>query len=95
MLYMVGKSVRYGIHFNIVYNESGHKNMNNFECFFFHRIQKKYQSFKTEMEGHETALCCHTHIYLSSRTLQIQIISQHTAQFTIYIRGDNTSFIHQ
>ena len=30
MLYMVRKIFRYGISFNIIYNESGHKNMNTF-----------------------------------------------------------------
>ena len=37
-------------------------------------IHKNINLLKTEMEGHETALCCHTHIYLSSKILQVQII---------------------
>ena len=44
------------------------------------------------MEGHETALCYHTHIYLLSRTLQIRIIS-YTSE--LYLPGDNTSITNQ
>ena len=36
MLYMVGKIFLYEISFNIVYNESGHKNIT-----FFLRVEKK------------------------------------------------------
>ena len=69
---MVRKIFVYGIRFNIVYNESGHQNMNNFEYLFFHRVKNKNTNlFKTEIEGHETNL----HIYLSNRILQIQIIT--------------------
>ena len=45
MLYMVGKIFLYGICFNMVYNESGHKYMNNLESRFFREFRKKYQSF--------------------------------------------------
>ena len=52
----------------------------------FHRVQEKNSHlFKTEMDGHETALCCHTHIYLSNGTLQIQILLVRTAQLVSYI----------
>ena len=53
--------------------------MNNFEYLFFFTefttYGKNVNLFEKEMEMHETALCCHTHIYLSNRTLQIQIMS--------------------
>ena len=73
--YIVGKIFLFGIRFNIVYHELGHKNMKNVEYLFSQSSEKNISLLKTEMEGHETALCCHTHIYLSNRTLQIQIIS--------------------
>ena len=76
MLYMVGKTCLYGICFNIVHNELGHKNMNIFEYLIFQRDQEKnINLFKTKMMGHETATFCHTHIYLSNRILQTEIIS--------------------
>ena len=76
MLYMAEKIVLYGISFTIVYNESGHKNMTIVENLFFYRVQEKKSIFlKTEMDGHEITLCCHTHIYLSNRIIRIQITS--------------------
>ena len=30
---------------------------------------------KTEVEKHEAAQCCHTHMYISTRNLEIHIIS--------------------
>ena len=76
MLYMFGKVILYGISFNIVYNESSHKNMKTFKYFIFSQSSGTYINlFRTEMEVHEPALCCHTHVYLSNRTLHIQIIS--------------------
>ena len=66
MLYMVGKFFLYGISFNIVSNELGHKNMTNFEDLLFSQHSgKNINLLKTEMEWHQTTLCCHTHIYLS------------------------------
>ena len=73
MSYMVAKIFLYGISFNIVYNESDHKNIIILNP--FRSSGKKYHLKKTEMEEHETALFCHTHIYRSNRTPQIQIIS--------------------
>ena len=75
MLYMVGNICLYGIRFNIVYSESGHKKLNILNTFFLQNPGKNINILKTEMEWHETALYCHTHIYLSNRTLQIQIVS--------------------
>ena len=69
MLYVVGKIFLYGISFNIVYNYE------TFLIAFLTVQEKKLNLFKTDMEGHETALCCHTPIYLSNRTLQTQSIS--------------------
>ena len=43
-IYMVGKIFPYGISFNVVYNESGHKNMTNFQYLFF-RVQEKISIF--------------------------------------------------
>ena len=53
---------------------------------FLTEFMKNIKLLKTEMEGHETALCCHTctHIYLSNRTLQIHIISYNAAQMVSY-----------
>ena len=65
----------YGISFNIVYNELGKENIKNVEYPFSQSSGKNINHLKTDLEGHETVLCCHTHIYLSNRTLQIQIIS--------------------
>ena len=73
MLYIVGKIFLYGLRFDIVYNETPHENMKNLENLFFSQCSENL--FKTEMEVHETALCHHTHISLSNRSLQIQIIS--------------------
>ena len=74
MLYMVGKIFLYEISFNIVYNESGHKNMKHFDYFFYTDFREK-NLFEPEMKGYETMRRCNTHIYLSNRTLQILIIS--------------------
>ena len=51
---------------------------------FFLISDKNINLFKTEMEEHETALCCHTHIYLSN-ILHIHILSSKTAQLVSYI----------
>ena len=60
MLYTVGKTFQYRISFNIIYNESGHKNMNNFEYHFFSQSSgKNLNLFKTEIEGQETAYIYH------------------------------------
>ena len=45
MLYKFVKIFLYRIHLNIVYNKSGHKNVNNFEYFFPHRVQEKISMF--------------------------------------------------
>ena len=74
MLYMVRKVFLYETRFNIVYNESGHKTINNVEYLFFTEFRKNINLLKTEIKGQEQALCCHTHIYLSNKTIQIQII---------------------
>ena len=50
LLYIVGKIFLYRISFNIIYNESGHKNMNNFEYIFLQ--SKVYQCF-TNTDGEE------------------------------------------
>ena len=42
---MVRKIFLYEIGFNIVYNESDHKNVNKFEYLFFTKFRKKYESF--------------------------------------------------
>ena len=75
MLYMIGNIFLDGIRFNIVYNESAHENMTKGEHIVSHRVQKKIINlFKTEMDGRETVLCCHTNIYLSNKTLQILLV---------------------
>ena len=77
MLYIVGQVFLYGKSFNIIYNELGHKimNMKFFEYrFLLQSSIKNINHLKTEMEAHDPAMCCHTHIYLSNRYLQIQII---------------------
>ena len=57
---------------------------------------KNINLFKTEMEGHEPALCCHTHIYLSNRILQIQFNSlEHSRTSELYLLGDNTRITKQ
>ena len=61
MLYMVGEIFLYGICFNRVYTESDHNNMTNFAYLFFTSSQKNINLLKTAIEGHDTALCCHTH----------------------------------
>ena len=60
--------------------------MKHFEYlgFFYRVLGKNTNLLKTEMEGHETALYWHTHIYLSNRTLQIQVISSNTVQLVSY-----------
>ena len=58
---------------------------NILNTFFSQSSGKNINLLKTEMEGHEPALCCHKHIYLSNKTLQIQIISYNTAQLVSYI----------
>ena len=65
------------ISFDIEYNELAHENITNVEYLFVHRVEKtdNINLFKMEMEGHKTALIPDTNIYLSSTTLQSQIIS--------------------
>ena len=46
------------------YSESGYKNINNVEYLFFTDFKGKNQYLKNRNGGHETALCCHTHIYV-------------------------------
>ena len=45
LFYMFGKVFLYGITFNIVYSELGHKNMKHFEYLFFHRVLEKISIF--------------------------------------------------
>ena len=89
--YIVGKIFMYRISFNIVYNESAHKNMNISEYLFFHRVQEKnINILKTEMEGHEAAQCCHTHIYIYQiGPFKLLVRTQHNGE--LYLLGDNTS----
>ena len=63
MLYTVEQIFLQGVSFDIAYNELAHENM-----------KKKYQYFLNSDVGVSTN-GYHTHIYLSIRTLQIQIIS--------------------
>ena len=57
---MAGKIFLYVISFNIVYNESAHENMKNVEYLFCPQSSgKNINIFKTQMEGQDTALCCH------------------------------------
>ena len=75
MLYMVAKVFLYGLRFNIVYNELGHKNMKHFEYLLSHRVQENILIFLKQRWMSVKQHCFHTHIYLSNMTLQIQIIS--------------------
>ena len=60
---MVGKIFLYGISFTIVYNESDHKHMTNFEYLFFTEFRKKYQSFYNSDGGAcNSTVSSHTHI---------------------------------
>ena len=49
---------------------------------FPHRVQRKCNLKKPEVEVCETGRCHHAHIYLSNRTLQIQIIRWNKGQLT-------------
>ena len=63
MLYMVGKNFLYRIHLNIVYNESGHKNMNNFDYLFFTEFMKQCHPFKNrDREVWTSSVLSYTHI---------------------------------
>ena len=85
MLYMVGKIFLQRISFAIVYNESAHEYMKNVEYLFSFSAEKISIFLKQRWRGRKhQVLCCHTHIYLSNRTLQIQLISQKTAELIIY-----------
>ena len=75
MLSIVGKIILSGVSVDRVYYESVHENDKFEKRIFSNRVQKKVNLLKAEMEVYETALCHHTHIYLSNRSLQIQIIS--------------------
>ena len=72
---------------NIVYNELAHENIKHLENHFFESSEKNINLLKTEMGMHDTALSCHIHIYLSSRTLKSQINSVNTAHFVLYFHG--------
>ena len=64
----------YGVFLVIVYNKSAHE---KFRKTFFPPSSEKYISmFQTEMEMDETALCCHTHIYLlaSLSTMKVRLL---------------------
>ena len=63
MLYMVGKVFLHEISFNLVYNESGHKNMKKFEYLLFHRGQENISIILKQMEGmKQHCVFIHTHI---------------------------------
>ena len=48
--------------------------MKIFEYMFSQSSGKNINVFKTQMEWHEEAMYYHTHMYLSNRTNQVQII---------------------
>ena len=77
MLHIVGNVFLYGISFNIKYNKLGHKNMTNFEHLLFTEFWKNINLLKTEMDGHEPALCCHTYIYLLNMQDAISYLSMY------------------
>ena len=45
MLHVIEKILLYWVRFDIVHNESAHKNMTNVESPFFHRVQNKISIF--------------------------------------------------
>ena len=65
MLYMVGRIFLYGLSFNRVYNELGHKNITNFEYLFFTEFRTKKSIFlKHRWEGmNQHWVVIHTLIY--------------------------------
>ena len=80
--------------FDIINNESVHENIFKIEKnkHFSHSSEKNIL-FKTGMEVHETALCRHTHIYISQVGLTIfrlLVTTQHTI-YHLYLLGDNNS----
>ena len=85
-----------------MYSESGHKNMKRFKYLSFHRVQEKISTLLKQMEGHETALWCHTHththIYIYISMYQIGSFKFRflfrTAQLVLYLLVDHTSNIN-
>ena len=80
---MVGKIFLWGVRFDIVQNG----NMKN--------VEKNINLFETEM--HETALCSHTHIYISitqdPSKLDYQL--EHSTIDHLHLLGYNTSITNQ
>ena len=68
MLYIVGKIFLNEISFNILNNESRHKNMEHFEKSFFTERRKKYQSFlNRDVEALNSPVLSNAHIHVSNK----------------------------
>ena len=76
---MAGKIFLHRINCNIVYNESGDKNMENLNTFLSLSSGKNMNLFITEVEGHERGVCCHIHRVITKQ--EIPVLSPTPAHF--------------
>ena len=60
---MFGKTFRYELLFDTVYNKAAHENMKHFGNAFFIQFTQKINLFEIAMQVHEPALYQHTSIY--------------------------------